>query len=78
MSRYLGIIHCRRWVDFFAGFIVVRLVCVSSLFGIIGRVDFFTISSSLGGISALFLVGQAGVFALFIDRGVDVYALFNI
>ena len=60
--------------------IVVRLVCVSLLFGIIGHVNVFTILFFAGrvGISALFLIGQASVFAVFINRGVDVYALFNI
>jgi hypothetical protein len=40
----------------------------------------FAIFFSVGrvSISALFLVGRAGVFAVFIDRGVDVYVLFNI
>jgi len=60
--------------------IVVGLVCVSSLSTIIGPVNVFAMSFFVVwvGNSALFLVGRAGVFAVFIDRGVDVYALFDI
>ena len=42
------------WVDFFVGFVVVRLVFVSSTFGIVGRV----------GVSALFLIGRTGDFTV--------------
>jgi len=56
------------------------VVCVTSLIGIIKRVNAFVILSFVGrvGICATFLVGRVGVLAVFVGRGVDVYALLNI